>query len=323
MIYLPRLLILLSLALAIETSAQTRVPMGKIPAGLAPDVRRQIEVLYSKDSGKVIEAAEKLGEMGARAAPAIPFLISLLRYHGLECFQAGADKVCVFDVSADTASEALARIGTHSIEPLRVGLGSLDEDVRRWVSITLARISDPVATEILMTTIRNPSSPARKEVARGLGYSTAPRAVEVLATALKDQDPQLRYSVANGLGRSNDLRAVAPLLLALRDEDADVRSAAAGGLTNKKDPRVVPALIAALKDESLKVKKSAALSLGRIRNPAAIEPLIDLLASDPDKDVRFRADYSLQEITGRRMGSDPAKWREWWQKQKPTPNPLQ
>jgi len=319
MIRVPRWLIPLLLTVATGTSAQTLVPPEKIPAGLAPDVRRQVAALYSKDSGKVIEAAEKLGEMGARAAPAIPFLISLLRYHGLECFQAGAEKVCVFDVSADMASEALAKIGTPSIEPLRAALGSQDEDVRRWVSITLARINDPVATEILMSTIRNPSSPARKEVARGLGYSTAPRAVEVLATALKDQDPQFRHSVANGLGKSNDLRAVEPLLLALRDENADVRSAAAGGLTNKKDPRVVPALIAALKDESAKVKQSAALSLGRIKDQAAIEPLIELLATDPDKDVRFRADYSLQEITGRKMASDPAKWREWWQKQSPNP----
>ncbi len=317
MMRLPRWLIPLLLAVAVTTSAQTLVPAQKLPAGLAPDVRRQIEALYSKDSGKVIEAAEKLGDMGARAAPAIPFLISLLRYHGLECFQAGAEKVCVLDVSADTASEALGKIGAPSVEPLRAALGSQDENVRRWVSITLARINDPAATEILMSAIRNPSSPARKEVARGLGYSTAPRAVEVLATALKDQDPLFRHSVANGLGKSNDLRAVEPLLLALQDENADVRSAAAGGLANKKDSRVAPALIAALKDDSAKVKQSAALSLGRMKDRAAVEPLIELLATDADKDVRFRADHSLQQITGRKMGPDAARWREWWQKQKP------
>ena len=298
--------------------AQTTVPREKIPANLPADLTSQIKALYSQDSNEVVAAAQKLGEMGPRALPAIPLLIGLLRYHGLETLKVGDSRFMVFDASAQTASTALAKIGSPAIEPLRAALRSENEDVRRWVCIALGRMKSPVATGILVSTVQNPASPGRYEAARGLGYSSLPRAVEVLSASLKDKDPKLRDAAATGLAESSDPRAVDPLLLALKDQDAEVRSSAAGAMANKKDTRVVPALIAALLDTDWRVRQSAALTLGQIKDPAAIGPVIELLAVDSDKDVRFRAWYSLKEITGEKLGEDAAKWRESWAKKKAT-----
>lgn len=58
--------------------AQPNIPKSEIPADIPKSVRGQIEALYSSNGRVRAVAAHKLGQIGAKADPAIPFLIGLL-----------------------------------------------------------------------------------------------------------------------------------------------------------------------------------------------------------------------------------------------------
>lgn len=109
--------------------------------------------------------------------------------------------------------------------------------------------------------------------------------VERLLKDLKDPSWQIRWYTASSLGEMKEVRAVEPLI---------------GTLKNDKNGYV---------------RAMAAWALGQIRDFRAIEPLIDAL-TDESSDVRKRAPLALKEITGQDFGKDPAKWREWREKNK-------
>ena len=90
---------------------------------------------------------------------------------------------------------------------------------------------------------------------------------------------------------------------------------AAQALGEIKDPHEVDRLIGDLKDTSWQIRWYAAEALGGIKDPRAVEPLIAAL-KDHIKDVRRRAAEALRNITGKDFGKDPAKWQEWWEKNK-------
>lgn len=63
---------------ALTANAQPKTPRSDIPSDLPKEVLIQVELLYSSDSLVKRKAAFKLGEMGADAAGAIPFLLDML-----------------------------------------------------------------------------------------------------------------------------------------------------------------------------------------------------------------------------------------------------
>lgn len=108
--------------------------------------------------------------------------------------------------------------------------------------------------------------------------------VSILIRKLKSNDPNARVVAADTLGEIKDASAAGPLIAALKDENPDVRESAADALGEIGDTRAVEPLIAALKD----------------RNP----------------DVRESAADALMVITDEEFEEDPAKWQEWWEKNK-------
>lgn len=100
----------------------------------------------------------------------------------------------------------------------------------------------------------------------------------------------------------------------LNDEDSYVRQGAAWALGEIKDLRAIGPLIFAIKDKDLDVRLRAAKALVKIGTPA-VEPLIEAL-KDKDSYVRGNAAWGLRAITGQDFGGDPAKWQEWWEKNK-------
>ena len=122
------------------------------------------------------------------------------------------------------------------------------------------------------------------------------------------------YYSADVSGQAKD--EVSRLIDDLKDTSWQIRWYAASSLGEKKEARAVEPLIATLKnDNNGYVRAMAAWALGRIRDRRAIEPLIDGI-TDESSDVRKRAPLALKEITGQDFGKDPAKWREWWEKNK-------
>lgn len=310
-------LVLFAVVVCSTTQGQTtrRQPTA---ANTSSEVGRHIEALSSRETQKRIQAAEKLGEMGPRAAPAIPSLIGMLRYWGLESIQIGDQQIASFNLSAEAAASALGQIGKPAISPLRtVLIGPRDDSDRPlWAARALARMNDPAAIQLLLSVAKQPASPARADIAAALGDSEHPQALEALLLLIKDQDPKVRKGAAQGLGEKKAVRSVDALVLALRDTDPEVRGAAASGLLHASDPRTFSALVSALKDTNSLVRNLSAQALGSLKDSRAIEPLVELVASDADNLVKFQAGRALEGITGQKFGEDGAKWKKWWEQQK-------
>lgn len=267
--------------------AQPKIPKENIPSDISSNVRKQIERLYSTESKERVEGAYYLGKMGAKAVPAIPFLIAILQDDAV------VQKATLFSFPfyewhspAGEAARALSKIGKPSVKPLIAAFKDKDENVRMNVAWALGKIGDK-------------------------------QAIEPLITALKDENSGVRWWVADALGNISDIRAVQPLIVVLKEDNDDiVRQAAARALGNIGDSATVESLIAALKDKKSEVKEEAIKALGKIGDIRAIEPLITFLE---DETYIFRqklASRTLKKITGQRFGENPIRWREWWEKNK-------
>jgi len=123
------------------------------------------------------------------------------------------------------------------------------------------------------------------------------------------------HYAAEVLAQTKESGEVERLIADLKDPSWQVRWYAAEALGEAKEPRAVEPLIAALKDKNVYVQVMAAWALGKIKDCRAVEPLIAALG-DEIKDVRKEAALALKEITGKDFGQEPAKWREWWDKNK-------
>ena len=119
---------------------------------------------------------------------------------------------------------------------------------------------------------------------------------------------------AEVLGQTKD--ETTRLIDDLKDSSWQIRWYAASALGEKKETRAVEPLIGILKnDKQGYVRAMAAWALGEIKDRRAVEPLIDAI-TDESNDVRKAAPLALKEITGQDFGQEPAKWKEWWGKNK-------
>jgi HEAT repeat protein len=132
----------------------------------------------------------------------------------------------------------------------------------------------------------------------------------------------VRRNVAVALGEIADVESVDSLIAALRtDADYEVRSCSAEALGKMSERwlidllgNAVQALIEALKSEDPNVRQKAAYALGELEALDAVPSLIELLqAYGKESD----AGQALKKITGQRLGDDPQKWQEWWDKNRP------
>jgi len=159
--------------------------VAQIPDGIAVDVRVQVEKLFSSNPAARAEALKKLGEMGQRAAPALP----LVAVNVIDP-RSGTTRVEVPSGRAE-AGQWLESLGLASLAPVVDGL-------------KLAGENGPIVTAETLEAVRD----AR---------------VQRLTARLKSDNPRARQRAARTLGQIADVRAVPPLIDALADEDAGVQ----------------------------------------------------------------------------------------------------
>jgi len=215
-------LVVLSVSMAIQSYAQD--------PSVSDDVKRQIEYLRKGSSKQKIETSRKLGQMGADAVPAVPYLIELLgtslKYKNF--WNRLWNTVTIFGNTGDSVAlesrQALIRIGNPAVGQLSTALLNHPKPaVRRNVAIVLGEIRDVTSVESLTTAFQ------------------------------KDTEDRVRVVAATALGKmaekwSSDLLSDAATALtgALRDNNQDVRQKAAWALGKIKAMKAVPALIEAM-----------------------------------------------------------------------------
>lgn len=162
----------------------------------------------------------------------------------------------------------------------------------------------------------------RKQASETLGRigPEAQDALPSLTRALLDREPRVRIAAAGSLGQIGPTEKVIPILIeTMGDDNREVGLAATEALA-RIGLEAIPALIKALGHTSL--AESAAIREGAVDALRLIGPgtdevipaLIEALRDDCSY-VRRAARYALETITGKDLGQDYNRWRQYWSEQ--------
>ncbi len=198
--------------------AQPKISKRNIPVNIPAEVREQIEKLYSPNSKDREKAVREFFGMGEKAAPAVPFLISLLKDEDLQVrWYAASTLGDIEDIRA--------------VEPL---IAALKEDkdwrIRQCVAVSLMYLKDPRAVEQLIVALKDENKSVRYAAALALGSIKDSKAVESLIAALKDNEWDVRAGAVAALAEIKDIRAISPLIDTLEDKHPAVREIIAKAL---------------------------------------------------------------------------------------------
>lgn len=196
-------------------------------------VKKEIVKLQFGSPRQKIDAARKLGSMGAEATPAVPYIIELL--DSSEIYESLFDKLWN---STTILSNSGKRVNYESEQ-------------------ALIRIGRPAVKQLSNALLKHPRNRVRATAAIVLGNIKDLQSVDPLIAGLRtDAYYEVRMWSAEALGKmaekwSIDVlgNAVAALMEALRDQDLNVRQKAAYALGKMKAMKVVPALIEALRTD--------------------------------------------------------------------------
>lgn len=262
------------------------VPRDRIPAHLPPEIRRPIERLYSPNDAECTAAARALGEMGEAAAPAAPFLASVLSAH----------KSCP---TPNAAADALVRIGKASTEPVIVTLQLAGMYGQQRACRILARLKDERAVPALVSAAADGIQVV--EAHRAL-EAIGPPAKEYLLRAARDESPALRRRAVRSMPVFNEPDVQEALLALLQDPDLTVRRDALEALDAMDRrpawvaaPAAVPPhpnLLAALKDPDPRVRRLALKIVADRSRDQALDYLAGAVG-DPDPSVQIAAVEAL------------------------------
>ncbi len=285
----------------IKSSKQAKIPL---------DVGKQIERLFSSNPKTRAVAAMELGQMGDRAAPAIPHLIALLgdktKFDTRDVYRKTPLIPTFFRVGgwsfggyvAADATDALAKIGKAAVKPLIAALKDKNAFARMHAARALGGIKDKESVEALCEVLKDEDPGVRSAGAIALGEIRDPRAGKPLAGLLSDKVYRPRKDAIEALvklGKSG----TGPLLEAMRHPST--AQCAARVLAKTKDAQALDPLVTALKDADPLVRRGAAIGLGALGDRRAVKPLTELLLEDPDPYVRADAAQALCSIGGVRL----------------------
>jgi hypothetical protein len=186
-----------------------RSPKVDIPENMPPDIKRLVKKLHSTSQEKRWEAANKLGERGRRAAPAIPYLVNMLKNKYFS-----AEKT----VLTKKSPEDKVSLFYYIIAPLYVIFKAIDKTNSRFKSVPVPGML-PIVSVIVTSALAKIGTPA----------------VSALIGLLKDGDKFDKKAAADALGRIGDASAVEPLVELLKDKHDFVRKSAGLALKNITD----------------------------------------------------------------------------------------
>jgi HEAT repeat protein len=270
-----------------------QIPREEIPASMPPEVKRYVLALYDGRDEVQIAAANALGELGAQASSAAPFLASLLRdpvRHGMVGW---------------SSAGALKRIGEAAIEPTILAVQFGSSYMRMRALSVLKVVSNertiPVLVSIIVDNRRSSGGDAR-EVLQTLGEP----ALDYLLKSLDDPNVEIRRGALFALSafpRSNVIERVSGFLTG---EDAELKDAALESLVQVTKARnAVPLPLndnmrAALRDPDPLVRLQAIRLVAGTEGEGKMAALADMV-HDTDRNVRMAAIQTIGEI-----GSDEA-----------------
>jgi len=130
------------------------------------------------------------------------------------------------------------------------------------------------------------------------GKDEAARELASLARGMQGPGPRAIMFTSDNVPGLENPDAMATVIATLRtDPSPRGRAAAAQAMSFSFDPASEAALIEATRDSDAAVRGTAAMSLFGLPTPARMERLRELVASDPDANVRRAADFTLRMMS--------------------------
>lgn len=134
---------------------------------------------------------------------------------------------------------------------------------------------------------------------------------EIAAAMVGEHDARVRCAMLDAVVAIDTPLATAVCKGALQDPDPRVRMAACTAWATRGGPEAVDLLAARYQtDTELDVRLRALRCLGELGNSAAV-PVLAKALEDSDPAVQYRAVGALKKVSGRDLGDDVNKWREW------------
>ncbi len=144
-------------------------------------------------------------------------------------------------------------------------------------------------------------------------------AAEVTHAFQTEADSVTRTEIVRAIGDNPGIGADAVLTAALEDMDNEVRETACSALGKRGDAESVRMLSGTLAgDVDKDVRLAAARALGQTKDPAAVAALGEIL-NDKDPAMQRRAVESLEKATGKNLGNDVNRWRQYVRGEMPPP----
>lgn len=283
-------------------------------AARGQDVNAAIARLQNGKDADKVAAAVTLADLGPKAEPAVPALITALQGKNedvrLNCALAlgriGAPAVKPLGalLAGDRSSDrfyavwALGMIGPAAKEtaPAVVKLlADRDEHVRRKAAFALGRIGPEPQAAIgpLIGLLADANGDVRQSASEALARFGA-QGVPALIDALKSDSPALQREAARALGRiGSDAKDAVPQLKTVFLTAGNASAEAAEALGHIGKP-AIPALVECVTSPAAEVRKKAVQVLGTL-GADAVPSLVDALA-DKNADVRQAAAAALAPL---------------------------
>ena len=293
-IRLPQCFVIMLFLFARSALAEPDIPEAQIPEDASKTVQRLLRELYSGEPTVRRSAARKLGEIGRRAAVAVPFLVSMLDDDPDVVFD---DEGELSDQVGDRVAETLGAIGKPAIDALVPLLKHENPTLRRRSVSALGGMECPERLEHLFAALTDKDEDVRAEAMWGLYGAPLDAVYDHIIAGLKDEAVRVRFGATSILRYHPDSRAVGPLLAVLKDENEDqqVRINAIQALGAVGDKRAVGPLMESCKAPQSDVRAVSAEALGRLREARAVDLLISMLDDESDA-VCYYAASALGEI---------------------------
>jgi HEAT repeat protein len=144
---------------------QPKISKEKIPPNTPPEIKQQIERLYSKDQNEQGNAIYRLGEQKIIAA--IPFLVDLLS--ATQTFQHDDDS---YESLGLAAARALGSIGRPALPKLIVALHSDNIFIKTNAAFALGFIEDSESIKALIDSLNSSDDYLRTVIANSLTKTT-------------------------------------------------------------------------------------------------------------------------------------------------------
>jgi hypothetical protein len=153
---------------------------------------------------------------------------------------------------------------------------------------------------------------ARKDILVLLKGDSAGAAMSALERGLTRGNRETKTAVIGCLAESGRRDALELVADRLNDSDKWVKLCALAGMRKckVKDEKFLSEVRDLLDEDDPLLRKEAILALGHLKDAEAAEHLIGLMEGK-DPGLRENAKWALEKIAGKKLGSNPQRWRTW------------